>query len=67
VYGLAPTDIIYQIAINYIFSFDTENKISRDNFKKVDTRLAVKEERLNELLEELFPSVGDTERSVTTV
>jgi hypothetical protein len=67
VYGLAPTDIIYQIAINYIFSFDTENKISRGNFKKVDTRPAVKEERLNELLEELFPSAGDAERSDTTV
>lgn len=53
-YGLAPTDIIYQIALNYIFSFDTENKISRKNFKKADTRPAVKEGKLDELLDELF-------------
>ncbi len=53
-YGLAPSDIIYQIATNYIFSFDTENRISRRHFKSIDTRLAVKEEKLEELLAETF-------------
>ncbi len=53
-YGLAPSEIIYNIATNYIFSFDTENKISRKNFKCVDTRPAVKEGKLDELLNETF-------------
>ncbi|NCB41966.1 MAG: restriction endonuclease [Clostridia bacterium] len=53
-YGLAPSDIIYHIATNYIFSFDTENKISREHFKSIDTRLAVKEGKLEELLAEAF-------------
>jgi hypothetical protein len=46
--------IIYHIATNYIFSFDKENKISRRHFKHVDTRPAVKEGRLKELLDETF-------------
>jgi len=53
-YGLAPSDIIYHIATNYIFSFDTENRISRKHFKKVDTRPAVKEGKLDELLAATF-------------
>ncbi len=53
-YGPAPSDIIYHIATNYIFSFDTENKISRKHFKSVDTRPAVKEGKLNELLAATF-------------
>jgi type II restriction enzyme len=53
-YGLAPSDIIYHIATNYIFSFDTENRISRKHFKNVDTRPAVKEGKLDELLAATF-------------
>lgn len=53
-YGLAPSDIIYHIATNYIFSFDTENRISRKHFKSVDTRPAVKEGKLDELLVATF-------------
>jgi type II restriction enzyme len=53
-YGLAPSDIIYKIATNYIFSFDTEYRISRKNFKSVDTRPAVKEGKLAELLAATF-------------
>ena len=53
-YGLAPSDIIYHIATNYIFSFDTGNRISRKNFKSVDARPAVKEGKLKELLAATF-------------
>lgn len=53
-YGLAPSDIIYHIATNYIFSFDTENRINRKHFKSVDTRPAVKEGKLDELLAATF-------------
>lgn len=57
-YGLAPSDIIYHIATNYIFSFDSEQKISRKNFRSVDTRPAVKEGRLEELLAATFGDLG---------
>lgn len=53
-YGLAPSNIIYNIATNYIFSFDTEKRISREHFKCVDTRPAVKEGKLDELLAATF-------------
>ena len=53
-YGLAPSDIIYHIATNYIFSFDVENRISRDHFRSVDARPAVKEGKLDELLAATF-------------
>ena len=53
-YGLAPSDIIYHIATNYIFSFDVENRISRKHFKSVDARPAVKEGKLDELLAATF-------------
>jgi type II restriction enzyme len=56
-YGLAPSDIIYHIATNYIFSFDTENRISRKHFKSIDTRPAVKEGKLEELLAAAFDDV----------
>lgn len=61
-FGLAPSDIIYRIATNYIFSFDAENRISRKNFKSVDTRPAVKEGQLQELLIELFGDSNDQKR-----
>ena len=53
-YGLAPSDIIYKIATNYIFSFDPENKISRKHFKSVDTRPTVKAGKLDQLLAATF-------------
>ena len=56
-YGLAPSDIIYHIATNYIFSFDTENRINRKNFRSVDTRPAVKEGKLDELLLATFDNL----------
>jgi hypothetical protein len=58
VFGLAPSDIIYNIATNYIFSFDNDGEISRKNFRSIDTRPAVKEGKLDELLAETF---GDLE------
>ena len=33
VYGLAPTEIIYKIATNYILGFDEEVVITKHNFR----------------------------------
>lgn len=54
VYGLAPTEIIYRIATNYILGFDTEVKISKHNFRKVDALPYAKEGTLDKLMDELF-------------
>ena len=36
VYGLAPTEIIYRIATNYILGFQSEGASLRHNFRKLD-------------------------------
>ena len=53
VYGFAPSEIIYNIAIRFIFgSFGDE--ISRKNFHQVDTTPYAKEGNLQELIDEKF-------------
>ena len=52
VYGLAPTEIIYLIATNYILGFGIE--IDKHNLKKADALAAAKDDKLAELLEELY-------------
>lgn len=55
VFGFAPSRIIYDIAMAYIFGFDKESqKISRQNFVMADTAAAAKEGRLEALIEEHF-------------
>ena len=54
VYGLAPTEIIYRIAISYILGFDDEVEIPKHNFRQVDSLPYSKEGRLQELLDELY-------------
>ena len=44
VYGLAPTEIIYRIATNYILGFDRERKISRHHFRRHDAMKGMPEE-----------------------
>lgn len=54
VYGLAPTEIIYRIATNFILGFDEGVSIVRNNFRKADALPYAKEGKLDELLSELF-------------
>lgn len=37
VYGLAPTSIIYRIAMNFIFGFNAGHKMDRSHFKLCNT------------------------------
>ncbi|MGV3027233.1 DEAD/DEAH box helicase family protein [Streptococcus hyovaginalis] len=53
VYGFAPTEIIYRIAINYIFGQLPET-ISRNNFVMEDTVPAAKAGKINELVDRYF-------------
>jgi hypothetical protein len=54
VYGLAPTEIIYNIALSYILGFDEGLGEINHNFRLADALLAAKEGRLEELLERLY-------------
>ena len=54
VYGLAPTPILHGITQSYIFGFDVENKISRNNFVQHDITPEAKEGKAKEKLQKLF-------------
>lgn len=54
-YSCAPTEIIYNIAVNYIFGFDEKAKDSiHHNIKCFDTMPAAQNGNLNQQLKELF-------------
>lgn len=57
VYGLAPTEIIYNIAISFILGFDEDIKISSHNFVELDALPYAKEGTLKEKLDEIWPDV----------
>ncbi len=52
VYGLAPTEIIFRIAKNYILGFGI--KIDKHNFRRADALPYAKDDKLDELLRELY-------------
>ena len=54
VYGLAPTEIIYKIAINYILGFDENVVITKHNFRQVDALKYAKNGTLREMLDEIY-------------
>ena len=54
VYGIAPTEIIYKIATNFILGFDNTLTIKEHNFKQIDTLECVKNETLEQNLDILY-------------
>ncbi|MGF0095993.1 DEAD/DEAH box helicase family protein [Peptoniphilus sp. SGI.035] len=54
VYGLAPTEIIYKIATNYILGFNDDIKIEKHNLKKLDSLKYAKKGNLEKKLDEIF-------------
>lgn len=54
VFGLAPTEIIYQIALAYILGFDETHDIRHHHFKMVDALPYVKNGTLEKMLDDLF-------------
>lgn len=57
VYGLAPTEIIYRIALAYILGFNETNDITKHNFRRVDAVPYAKEGTLSELMDKLFGKI----------
>ena len=54
VYGLAPTEIIYRIATNYILGFDDTTTGAQHNFRKLDALEYAKAGILEQKLDEIF-------------
>lgn len=54
VYGLAPTEIIYKIATNYILGFDDDVVITKHNFRQVDALEYAKNGTLEEMLDKIY-------------
>ncbi|MBQ3727734.1 MAG: DEAD/DEAH box helicase family protein [Selenomonadaceae bacterium] len=52
VFGLAPTEIIFRIAKNYILGFGME--MPKENFRLADALPAAKDDKLDEFLEEIY-------------
>ncbi len=54
VYGLAPTEIIYRIAISFILGFDENSATRNHNFRMLDALPYAKEGTLEKKLDEVF-------------
>ena len=54
VYGLAPTEIIYKIATNFILGFNENMDIVEHNFKREDALKYVKDGTLEAVLDEIY-------------
>ena len=54
VYGLAPTEIIYKIATNFILGFDESIEITSHNFRQADALPYAKNGTLDLLLNDLY-------------
>ena len=61
VYGLAPTEIIYRIALAYILGFDETKDIVKHNFRMKDALPYAKDGTLSEMLDELFGEGAEVE------
>lgn len=54
VYGLAPTEIIYRIALRYILGFGDDVKIEKYNLKQVDALPFAKDGTLKKAIDDIF-------------
>lgn len=54
VYGLAPTEIIYKIATNFILGFEDIVTITEHNFRQADALEYAKQGTLEQFLDELY-------------
>ena len=59
VYGLAPTEIIYRIASNFILGFEDEIKIEKHNLRLLDSLDSIQNDKFEEDLVDLYPEFRD--------
>ena len=54
IYGLAPTEIIYRIALNYILGFSDTIGITKHNFRQLDALEYARNGTLESKLTEIY-------------
>lgn len=54
VYGLAPSEIIYKIATNYILGFNGGGEVKKNNFRQVDALKYAKEGTLEKAIDKVM-------------
>lgn len=59
VYGLAPTEIIYRIAKNFILGFADDIEIEKHNLKLLDSLDSIQKDKFEEDLVNLYPELKD--------
>lgn len=59
VYGLAPTEIIYKIASNFVLGFADDIEIEKHNLRLLDSLDSIQNDRFEEDLVGLYPKLRD--------
>lgn len=59
VYGLAPTEIIYKIACNFILGFADDIEIEKHNLKLLDSLDSIQKNKFEDDLVDLYPEFKD--------
>lgn len=59
VYGLAPTEIIYRIAENFILGFADDIEIEKHNLRLLDSLASIQKDEFEDDLVDLFPELED--------
>lgn len=59
VYGLAPTEIIYRIACNYVLGFSKDIEIEKHNLRLLDSLASIQADRFEDDLVRIFPELED--------
>lgn len=59
VYGLAPTEIIYKIASNFVLGFADDIEIEKHNLRLLDSLDSIQNDRFEDDLVDLYPEFRD--------
>ena len=59
VYGLAPTEIIYKIASNFVLGFADDIEIEKHNLRLLDSLDSIQNDKFEDDLVELYPEFRD--------
>lgn len=59
VYGLAPTEIIYKIASNFVLGFADDIEIEKHNLRLLDSLDSIQNDKFEEDLVDLYPEFRD--------
>ncbi len=59
VYGLAPTEVIYKIACNFVLGFSDDIHIEKHNLRLLDSLPSIQADNFEEDLIKLYPELKD--------